>query len=143
MVRSIGADRAIDYTQEDFTRGERRYDLMFDCIGNHSPSRCLRVLNPGGRCVMVGGPKEVRRILALALKALVLSWFVSQKFVVFIARRSSEDLTTLHDLMVAGKVTPIIDRCYRLSEAPEALRYLASGHARGKVVITLDHDDNT
>ena len=143
LVRSIGADRVIDYTQEDFTRGERRYDLMLDCIGNHSPSRCRRVLNPDGLCVIIGGPKELRRILALALKALVLSWFGRQKFVMFIARGSSEDLRTLHDLMVAGKVTPVIDRGYRLSEAPEALRYLALGHARGKVVITLDHDDNT
>jgi NADPH:quinone reductase-like Zn-dependent oxidoreductase len=143
MVRSIGADRVIDYTQEDFTKDERRYDLMFDCIGNHSPSACRRVLSANGICVIAGGPKQLRRILIHALKALVLSWFVSQKFVMFIARRSQADLTIMNELMTTGKVTPVIDRCYRLSEAAEALRHLEAGHARGKVVITLGHGDNT
>jgi NADPH:quinone reductase-like Zn-dependent oxidoreductase len=143
MVRSIGADRVIDYTQEDFTKNEQRYDLMLDCVGNHSLSACRRVLNPNGICVIAGGPKNFWIILTRALKALVLSRFVSQNFVMFIAKRSQEDLTIMHDLMAAGKVTPVIDKCYRLSEVSEALRYLEEGHARGKVVITLEYDNNT
>jgi NADPH:quinone reductase-like Zn-dependent oxidoreductase len=142
-VRSIGADRVIDYTQEDFTKNEQRYDLMLDCVGNHSLSACRRVLNPNGICVIAGGPKNFWIILTRALKALVLSRFVSQNFVMFIAKRSQEDLTIMHDLMAAGKVTPVIDKCYRLSEVSEALRYLEEGHARGKVVITLEYDNNT
>jgi len=137
MVRSIGADHVIDYTQQDFTKGTQRYDLIFDCVGNHSLSACRRVLNPNGICVLAGAPHKVWIVLIRALKALVLSRFVRQNFVMFIARRSKEDLTIMHDLMKAGKVTPVIDRRYRLSEVPEAIRYLEEGHARGKVVITL------
>ena len=138
MVRSIGADHVIDYTQEDFTKSGQGYDVLFDCIGNHPLSACRRILNPNGICVMAGGPDKLQNILTRALTALVLSRFVSQKFVLFIAKRSKEDLTIMHELMKAGKVTPVIDRRYRLSECAEALRYLAEGHARGKIVITLD-----
>jgi NADPH:quinone reductase-like Zn-dependent oxidoreductase len=141
MVRSIGADRVIDYTQEDFTKGTQRYDLIFDCVGNHSLSACRRVLNPNGICILAGAPHKVWTVLIRVLKALVLSRFVSQKFVMFIARRSKEDLTMMHELMEAGKVTPVIDRRYRLSEVPEAIRYLEEGHARGKVVITLEYNN--
>ncbi len=137
MVRSIGADATIDYTREDFTKRTERYDLIFDCISNHSLSECRRVLNPNGKFVIVGG-KNVRTLLSHALKGLVLSRFVSQSFVIFVARLRNEDLTILSDLMQAGKVTPVIDRTYPLSEAPEAFRRLETGHARGKVVITLD-----
>ena len=112
MVRSIGADLVIDYTREDFTRSGQRYDLLYDCVGNHSLSASRRVLNPEGRYVAVGGPTG--------------RWM------------SREDLTILHDLMKAGKVTPVIDRIYTLTEVPEAIRHLEAGHARGKVVITLD-----
>jgi NADPH:quinone reductase-like Zn-dependent oxidoreductase len=143
MVRSIGADRVIDYTQEDFTKGTQRYDLIFDCVGNHSLSACRRVLNPHGICVLVGAPHKVWIVLTRALKALVLSRFVSQNFVMFIARRSKEDLTIMHELMKAGKVTPVIDKRYRLSEVPDAIRYLEEGHARGKVVITLEYNNKT
>jgi NADPH:quinone reductase-like Zn-dependent oxidoreductase len=140
MVRSIGADRVIDYTQEDFTKGTQRYDLIFDCIGNHSLSACRRVLTPEGIYIAVGGPAgSVIGLLAHWIAALVLSGFVSQKFVSFIARSSKEDLTIMRELMAAGKVTPVIDRRYRLSEVPEAIRYLEEGHARGKVVITVEH----
>jgi NADPH:quinone reductase-like Zn-dependent oxidoreductase len=142
MVRSIGADRVIDYTQEDFTQDTQRYDLIFDCIGNHSLSACRRVLNPKGICV-IAGAKEFRIFLTHALKAIALLPFVSQKFVVFIARGNKEDLTIMRKLMEAGKVTPVIDKRYRLSEAPEAIRYLEEGHARGKVVITLEHNNET
>ena len=138
MVRSIGADRVIDYTQEDFAKSGQRYDLFFDCVGNHSLLTCRRVLNPKGIYIVVGGP-DGRWLgpLARMLKTLVLSWFVSQNLVMLLARRSKEDLTIMHELMAAGKVTPVIDKRYRLSEVPEAIRYLEEGHARGKVVITL------
>jgi NADPH:quinone reductase-like Zn-dependent oxidoreductase len=143
MVRSIGADRVIDYTQENFTKLGQRYDIIFDCVGNHSLSACRRVLDPNGICVIAGGPSKVWIVLTRALKALVLSRFVSQNFVMFIARRSKEDLTIMHDLMKAGKVTPVIDRRYSLNEVPEAIRYLEEGHARGKVVITVEHNNKT
>lgn len=142
MVRSIGADQIIDYTQEDFTKRGQRYDLLFDCVGNHSLLACRRVLNPKGIYIAVGGPSGRWMIgpLASGITALVLSRFVSQKLVMVLARRSKEDLTIMRELMEAGKVTPIIDKRYRLSEVPEAIRYLEEGHARGKVVITGEHN---
>ncbi len=145
MVRSIGADRVIDYTQEDFTKSGQRYDLFFDCIGNHSLSACRRVLNPKGIYVAVGGPSGRWMIgpLARLIIALVLSRFVSRKFVTFIAKRSKEDLTIMRELMESGKVTSVIDKRYSLSEVPEAIRYLEEGHARGKVVITLEYNNKT
>ncbi len=142
MVRSIGADRVIDYTQEDFTKSGQRYDLVFDSVGNHSLSACRRVLNRKGTYIVVGGP-DGRWLgpLARLIKTLVLSPFVSQNLVMFLARRSKEDLTVMRELMEAGKVTPVIDKRYRLSEVPEAIRYLEEGHARGKVVITLKDNE--
>ncbi len=139
-VRFIGADHVIDYTQEDFTKLGRRYDLIFDCVGNHPLSACRRVLNPGGICVMVGdrSGRGMLGILSRLLAAVVLSWFVSQKFVTFLARPAKDDLTIIRDLMKTGKVKPVIDRRYRLSEVPEAIRYLGARHARGKVVITFE-----
>ncbi|MFL6228933.1 MAG: NAD(P)-dependent alcohol dehydrogenase [Pyrinomonadaceae bacterium] len=139
MVRSLGADQVIDYTQEDFTKGTGRYDLILDCVVNHSLSACRRVLHPKGRYVIVGAPHSqwMIGILAPSIKALALSPFVSQKLVMLIARLNKEDLTIMRDLMEAGKVMPVIDRRYSLSEVPEAFRYLEEGHARGKVVITL------
>jgi NADPH:quinone reductase-like Zn-dependent oxidoreductase len=143
MVRSIGADHVLDYTQQDFTKGTRRYDLILDCVGNHSLSACRRVLNPQGICVLVGAPKTVSMIgvLALWITPLVLSRFVSQKFVPFIAKSSKQDLTIMCALMEAGKVTPVIDKVYGLSDVAEAVRYLEEGHARGKVLITLDYQN--
>jgi NADPH:quinone reductase-like Zn-dependent oxidoreductase len=143
MVRSIGADRVIDYTQQDFTKSGQRYDLLFDCVGNHSFSACRRVLNPKGIYLPVGGPSGRWKIgLARAIKTLVLSQFVSQNLIAFfLAKPSKQDLTIMHDLMAAGKVTPVIDRRYGLSEVPEAIRYLEEGHARGKVVITVEHNN--
>ncbi len=139
LVRSLGADRVIDYTREDFTQGWQRYDVIFDCAGNHSFFACRRVLNPKGVHVGVGGPRDqtVTGILAGSIAALVFSWFVSQKFVVFIARSNKDDFTALAELMESGNVTPVIDRRYTLHEAPDAVRYLEEGHARGKVVITV------
>ena len=140
LVRLIGADHVIDYTQQDFTESGQRYDVIFDCYVNHALSACRRVLNPEGTYVMVGGPAKrwTIGILAPIVKALVLSPFVSQKFVVFIARSRREDLAIISELMATGKITPVIDRRYRLSEVPEAIRYLEQRHARGKVIITFE-----
>ena len=139
MVRSVGADRVIDYVQEDFTNGGRRYDLFVDCIGNHSLPACRRVLNRSGMYIMVGGP-DGRWLAPLprGIKALVFSGFVSQHLVMFLTRLSKDDLAIIGELMATGKVTPVIDRRYTLSEIAEAIRYLEEGHARGKVVITME-----
>lgn len=143
MVRSIGADPVIDYRRENFTEGEQRYDLILDNAGNHSLSAIRRVLRPKGRYVQVGGPDKGQWIgpMAAPLKAVLFSRFVSQKFVMFIARGNRDDMTTVSDLMEAGKVTPVIDRRYGLSEVADAIRYLEEGHARGKVVIVAERND--
>jgi NADPH:quinone reductase-like Zn-dependent oxidoreductase len=140
MVRSIGADQVIDYTQEDFTKNSQRYDLLFDAVGNHSLFACRRVLNPKGVLIMAGGEggRWMVRALGRAITALVLSRFMGQNLTGLLARTRKEDLTVMRQLMEAGKVTPVIDRRYKLSEVPEAIRYVEQGHARGKVVITLD-----
>src|SRR5438270_9107444 len=143
LVRSIGADHVIDYTKEDFTKGEQSYDLIFDLVGNHSFSERRRILNPNGICVMagIGGAgwhDGIGTRLAGELDAYVRSRFVSQKFISYIAQFNKKDMMVLADLMQSGKVTPVIDRTYKLSEVPAALRYLEQGHARGKVVINLE-----
>ena len=139
MVRSIGADQVIDYTLEDFTRSGQRYDLILDCIGNHSLAACRRALNPKGVLVTAGGQAGNWMIGALTrgIRARLLSQLVSQNFVSLLAKLSKEDLTILGDLMATGKITPVIDRRHGLREVPEAIRYLEEGHARGKVVITV------
>jgi NADPH:quinone reductase-like Zn-dependent oxidoreductase len=138
MVGSMGADRVIDYTHEDFTRSGQRYDLLFDVIGNHSLSACKRVLNAKGILVMAGGSSGRWKFgLMNSIRAKAWSILGSQKLVGILAKSNKEDLSTLHDLMQGGKVTPVIDRPYSLSEVPDAIRYLEEGHARGKVVITL------
>jgi NADPH:quinone reductase-like Zn-dependent oxidoreductase len=140
MVRFIGADQIIDYTQQDFTESGRRYDIVLDCVGNHSFSEWRRVLNPKGILVGVGAPADVplSRLLAGLIGALVRSVFVSQKIAIFIAKVNQQDLTTVRELMVAGKVMPVIDKRYRLSEAREAFRYASEGHTRGKLIIVPD-----
>ena len=139
MVRSIGADHVVDYTQEDFTRNGQRYDLILDSVGNHSLSAFRHALTAKGTLVMVGGPENGRWIGPMTgmLKVVVLSRFVSQKLLPFLAKRSQADLVFLKELLEAGKVTPVVDRCYPLREVPEAIRYLEEGHARGKVVIIV------
>jgi NADPH:quinone reductase-like Zn-dependent oxidoreductase len=140
MVRAIGADTVIDYTQEDFTRSEQRYDLMLDIAGNRAWSECKRVLGPKATFVAVGGPTGNRWIGPLGNSVLVRFASVggSRKVVtLFLAKTNKEDLVVLQELLEAGKVTPVIDRTYPLSETPEAIRYLEEGHARGKVVITV------
>jgi NADPH:quinone reductase-like Zn-dependent oxidoreductase len=138
MVRSIGADQVIDYTQEDFTKGGQRYDLILDCFATHSLLECRRVLKPRGRYIGVGGPfGSMIGILAGQITQLVFSRFMSQKFISFMAKLNQEDLAIMGELMKDRKVTPVIDRRYRLSEVPEAIRYLEEGHARGKVVMNF------
>jgi NADPH:quinone reductase-like Zn-dependent oxidoreductase len=148
LVRSIGADHVIDYTKEDFTKTDQRYDLIFDLVGNHSFSERRRILNPNGICVMAGiggaGWHDGFGMRLLGeLNAYVRSRFVSEKFITYIATLNKADLTILGDLMRSGKLTPVIDKTYKLSETPDALRYLEQGHARGKVVITVEQDNKT
>jgi NADPH:quinone reductase-like Zn-dependent oxidoreductase len=139
MVRSLGADHVIDYTQEDFTQSGQNYDLIFQLAGTRSPSDCRRALTSKGTLVLSSGESDGRWIgpVARIIKALVLSPFVSQKMASFTVKPNKEDLQFLKQLIEAGTVTPVIDRTYPLSETPEAIRYLESGHAQGKVVITV------
>ena len=138
LVRSLGADATIDYTRQDYTQGSNRYDVIVDMVGNRSALENRRVLGPRGIYVMVGGP-EGRWIAPLdrVPGMMVLSAFVGQTFSMFLADVNTPDLTTLRDLMQAGTLTPVIDRRYPLLELPEAIRYLETGRARGKVVITV------
>jgi NADPH:quinone reductase-like Zn-dependent oxidoreductase len=136
LVRSIGADRVIDYTTEDFTQSGTRYDVMLDLVGNRSLSDCRRALTPRGTYVLVG-VRDMGRWLGLSrqLKALLLSPFVRHRMRVFVVRHNKEDLAALKELVEAAKVTPVIDSRYELSEVPEALRHQGEGHVRGKIVI--------
>ncbi len=138
MVASIGADRAIDYTREDFTAAGRRYDLVIDIAGNRTLSKTRRVLAPKGVPVGVGGPGKGRWIGPLGRSATMalLSPAVSQPMVFFLAHQNKNDPAVLSDLAETGKVAPVIDRTYPLTEAAEAISHLEQGHARGKVVIT-------
>jgi NADPH:quinone reductase-like Zn-dependent oxidoreductase len=138
MVRSIGADEVIDYSREDFTEGRQRYDVILDLVGNHSFSECRRALTPKGRLILSYGGSG-RRIgpIGQIIGARAVSPFVSQRMLNFTAKTTKEDLVSLKELAEDGKVTPVIDRTYPLSEAPHAIRYLEEGHARGKVVITV------
>ncbi len=138
MVRSIGANRVIDYTKEDFAQADRRYDVMLDLVGNRSLSDCMGALSRQGTYVLVG-VSDVGRWFGLArqIKALSLSPFVRQGVRVFIVRHNRADLAVLKELVEAGKVTPVIDRRYPLRDVPEALRYQGEGHSRGKIVITV------
>jgi NADPH:quinone reductase-like Zn-dependent oxidoreductase len=143
LVRSIGADHVIDYTKEDFTKTDQRYDMIFDLVGNHSFSEHRHILNPNGICVMAGvggaGWHEgfATRLLG-ELNGYLRSRFVSQKFIAYIAEFNKKDMMVLADLMQTGKITPVIDKTYKLHETADALRYLETGHARGKVVISLE-----
>ena len=139
MVASIGADHVVDYTREDFTRAERRYDLLIDIAGNRSLAETRRVLAPKGALVLVGGPNKGRWIgpFGRTIRMLLQSPAVSQRMVSFLAHQNRDDLAVLRELLDAGKVTPVIDRAYRLNQVAEAVRYLETGHARGKVVITV------
>ena len=140
MVRSLGADEVIDYTKEDFTRREQRYDLILDVASSRSLSDCRRVMAPTGILVVVGAANGGRRMLPIVarlLAAAVMSRFGSKKMLPFLAKNSKEDLIVLKELIETGKVKPIVDKTYPLSEAAEAMRYLETGHARAKIVITV------
>jgi NADPH:quinone reductase-like Zn-dependent oxidoreductase len=139
LVRSLGADRVIDYTQGDFTQSGQKYDLVFQLAGTTSPSDLRRALTSEGTLVLSSGDSEGRWIgpVDRLVKAVMLSPFVSQKLGSFLAKPNRDDLQFVKELIEAGKVTPVIDRTYSLSEVPEAIRYLEEGHARGKVVITV------
>jgi len=143
LVRSIGADHVIDYTKEDFTNGTERYDLIFDLVCNHSFAERRRVLTPQGICVMagIGGAGWHDGILGKIvgeLYAIARSRFIEQKFVAYIASFNQKDMMTLAELMQSGKIKPVIDRTYKLSEVSKALWYLQEGHARGKVVLSVE-----
>ena len=139
MVRSLGADHVIDYTHDDFAEGEQRHHVILDTGGNSSLSRLRRALTPRGTLVIVGGETDGRWLGGTdrQLRALLLSPFVGQKLGTFVSRENHEDMIVLKELIEAGKVTPVIDRAYPLNEVPEAIRHMRSGHARGKVVITV------
>ena len=137
LVRSLGADRVIDYTVEDFIQDSERYDLLLDNVGNRSLSAMRRVLNPTGKCVMAGAPKTLWAVFSRVLRAFVWSLFSRKKFIFFIAKLNRADLDILSGLITSGKLTPMIDRCYPLAEAAGALAYVEEGHPRAKVVITM------
>jgi len=142
MVRSLGADHVIDYTKDDFTKSGERYDVILDNVGTQPLAGFQRVLKPNGILVMIGGggPNEGQWIgpMARPVKAMLMSPFTSQKIGMMMAKPNKDDLAILADLMQSGKVKPVIDRTYKLSDVPEAIRYLEQGHARGKVVITVE-----
>jgi NADPH:quinone reductase-like Zn-dependent oxidoreductase len=139
LVRGLGADHVVDYTHEDITAGDQRYDVILDTGGNTPLSRLRRVLTPHGTLVLVGGETGGRWLGGSdrQVRAMLVSPFVSQKLGTFICRENHEDLIVLSELVEAGKVAPVIDRTFSLSETPKAIQYLIEGHARGKVVVTV------
>lgn len=139
MVSSIGADEVIDYTREDFTRGTRRYDVIFQVAGRASPSSCRRALKTRGILVQCSGDARGRIAgpLGRLARAWLLSLVVSQRLTTFVARPKRDDLEVLRQLLESGAVTPVIDRTYPLDRVPEAIAYLEAGHAQGKIVITV------
>ena len=139
LVRSLGADHVIDYTRDDFTRSDRCYDLMLDVAGSRSWSECRRVLDPQATLVIIGAPKGTRLLgpLSHIVKVRLAALRSSQKVVFFMAKVNKADMEVLQELLEDGKVTPVIDRRYELSEIADALRYLGEGHAQGKIVLTV------
>lgn len=133
--RSLGADRVIDYTRQDLSNESQRYDLLLDNVGNVPLPECNRILAPQGRCVLVGAPKKLWAVATRILNANVRSLFLRQHFTFFIAKVNKADLTFLCDLIQTGRLTPVIDRTFSLSEASEAIAYVEQGHARAKVII--------
>ena len=143
LVKSIGADHVIDYSKEDFTKTDQHYDMLYDLVGNHGFSERRQILTPNGICVLagVGGaglhPGMWGRVGGNFWNAF-LSNFTNQKFIFYIAKLTKDDLNVLHELMLSGKVSPVIDRTYKIGETQAAVRYLEEGHARGKVVIVTE-----
>jgi NADPH:quinone reductase-like Zn-dependent oxidoreductase len=139
LVRSIGADHVFDYTREDYTDSGQRYDLIIDNVGNHSLLANRRAMKPEGILILVGGASgNWLGPFMGPVQAMLLTPLLEQEFAMILARLDGEDLTILAELMQAGEVTPVIDRHYTLSEVPAAVRYSEEGHARGKIVITME-----
>jgi NADPH:quinone reductase-like Zn-dependent oxidoreductase len=139
LVQSLGADRVIDYTKEDYTSGSERYDVIIDLVGNRTLSENRRILQPNGKYVMIGGqPGKWIAPMGRALSARMMSWFVSQDMTMMLAEARKADLATLADLVQSGKLRPVIDRSYGLEQVADAIRYVEEGHARGKVVIKVE-----
>lgn len=141
LVRSLGADHVIDYTQEDFTRGSRRYDVVLDLVGNHSLGEFRRSLTPAGTLVLSGGGVyeggSFVGPMALILRRRLVNRFVRQRLLELPAKARKENLADLRELAEAGKITPVVERTYPLSEAAEAIRHLEAKHARSKIVVTV------
>ena len=140
LVRSLGADRVIDYAKEDFTQGAEHFDVILDLAGNHPFSICRRVLTPQGIHIGAGvlaGHKSLPVMIAGLAATLVRSWFSTQKFVVFMAKANRDDLFFIGELLATGKLKSVIDKKYTLVEVPEAMRYQGTWRARGKLVIDL------
>jgi NADPH:quinone reductase-like Zn-dependent oxidoreductase len=140
-ARSLGADRVIDYAEEDFTRGAERYDVLLDIAGSHSWSASVRVLDPKGTFVLVGASVNTvfggNRSIMHIIRFLVSSRFGSRRFAFFIAKLNKGDLTVLGDLLSSGKLTAVIDRQYPLNQVPDAMAYMGEGHAKGKIVVRV------
>ena len=140
MVRSIGADKVIDYTREDFTKDTKRYDVILHVSGDRSFSECRGVLAPNGRFIMIGGSVhdvKMTEVITEAIKSFLSSLFSKQKAIMFMAKSNQRDLALLAEMTATGKIAPAIDRVCKLEETPEALAYLERGHAHGKVVIDV------
>jgi NADPH:quinone reductase-like Zn-dependent oxidoreductase len=142
LVRSLGADHVIDYTKEDFTKSGQQYDVVLDNVGNQPLLSFRRVLTPKGKYIMIGGggtaDQGVLGPLSRPIKAMFLRPFVSQHMEMMMTDPTEADRKQLSELMEAGKVKPVIDRTYKLDQIADAMRYLEAGHARGKVIITVD-----
>jgi NADPH:quinone reductase-like Zn-dependent oxidoreductase len=144
LVRSLGADRVIDYTREDATSSGGRYDLFFDCVGNHALKARLRVLKPRGIYVGIGAPvgKWGMQVFTGLVKTLAIAPFIGQKILGMVAKSNPGDLAFLGKMIASGKISPPIERRYTLAQTPEAIRYIETGHARGKVVINFDYSNS-
>src|SRR3954464_1735879 len=142
LVKSLGADHVIDYTKEDFAKSAERYDVILDNVPNHSLSECRAILTPEGKYVMIGGggPHDNPWVgpFGRVIHMLVLKPFVKQPMTMMMADSNATDLTILAGLMESGKVKPVIDRTYKINELADAIRYVEQGHARGKVVVSVD-----
>lgn len=142
MVTSIGADHMIDYTKEDFWKSGKQYDLILDNAAFQSIRESLRALTPSGIYVMVGGDSSSSASIVLSLVVNpVIAWIAKRKLVSFMARIKQSDLEFLKELLESGKIVPVIEQKFPLSEAPESIRYVEKGHTRGKVIVTVDHDN--
>src|ERR1700693_315143 len=142
LVRSLGASHVFDYTKEDFAAGGRQYDVLLDNVGNRSLTECRRVLKPRGVYIGNGGggPDDMLwgfSVIGSMIRSLILTPFVSQKLRGILANMNHKDLTELGKLIEPGQIPPVIDRRYGLSDVPEAIRYLETSRARGKVIITM------